>query len=333
MRGSLLGLVVVAATAAGAGPHASTRRWRSDACAAFYAPPPSANDSCAAVDGGVTEACDLVPRAPYARGVREDACVGGRGNATTPPHVAQEVIIVPELRVVFLVNRKAASSTLRAVLTRHFDASPSPAFFFSHHISLAQPLRDRYWTKCGDRREVGACGVLGGRCSSLCLTSKDVATHFFVAIVRDPVARFYSALRESARMGHPLTPRGVDDAASVLDALEAGACGVDHHLESQALALATPLAFACEGRRLAVPVDFVGRVERLGDDVSAALAAAAAVTGRRLDGAARAAVDRSFRTNIGNVGKPADGRAPALDARVRAAYAQDAACFEEAPPP
>ena len=297
------------------------KRWR-DGCgfrgyAATDAAPDAACDA-AATDAAPGAACDAAAparelcggRALPVRAVRESRCAGGRGNSTTPPHAAQEVVVVPELKLVWLVNRKAASSTIRAALTRHFDA---------------------YWTKCGDVLDVGACGVLGGRCSTLCLTAEQIDTYFFFAFVRDPAERFYSALKESARMAHALTPADLDesDARRVLAAVEGGACGVDHHLESQALALSSPVAFSCRGERLAVPVDFVGRVDALADDFLAMLRAAAPATGRALDAAELAAVARSLRTNVGNVGA---GRAYALrsddlDARVRAVYDQDEACF------
>lgn len=281
-------------------------RWHSDACATTHA---TAAGACAAVDTA-EEACALVPRAPFQRNVRESACPGGRGNSTTPPHAAQEVVIVPELRIVWIVNRKAASSLLRALFTRHFDA---------------------YWTKCGDRREVAAsCAVIGGRCSSLCLSMEEVRNYFFVAFVRDPTDRFYSALKESVRMGHPLTPPGVD-AAGALALLARPPCGVDHHLESQALALSTPLAFQCGERTLAAPVDFVGRVSRLAVDFLAALDAAAEVTGRRLSAAERAGVERTLKANVGNVGGAKESlaflRDPEIDAAISGAYAQDEACF------
>lgn len=189
---------------------------------------------------------------------------------------------------------------------------------FTRHLNA-------YWTKCGDRLNVGECGVLDGRCSSLCLTETEVSSYFFFAFIRDPVERFYSCLKESVRMGHHLTPEAIGerDADAVLDAVHSGACGVDHHLESQALALSTPIAFSCGGRQLAVPVDFVGRVDHLADDFLDMLARAADFTGRSLDPPELEHIARSLRTNVGNVGVGTDRgiragalRTDSLDARV-----------------
>ena len=105
---------------------ARARRWRTRGCEHAYADAAGACFESRSPSEDLEEACDS--RALPRRLVRESLCrPAGRANATTPAHAAQEVVLVPELRVAWVVNRKAASSSVRAALTRHFNA---------------------YWTKC-----------------------------------------------------------------------------------------------------------------------------------------------------------------------------------------
>ena len=117
-------------------------------------------------------------------------------------------------------------------------------------------------------------------------------------------------------MEHPLTPASLEagDAAAVLDALSSGACGLDHHLESQALALSAPVAYHCRGEGLAVPIDFVGYVDEKGnlaEEFLAALSAAAAFTGRRLDAAELGGLGQTLRRHAGNARPPGVRSPPA----------------------
>jgi len=99
---------------------------------------------------------------------REDFHVLGRGNAITPPHWAQEVIVSHTYQFVYVPVRKVLSSTMRNLLRSAFNVS---------------------WTACGKSN----CTFLTpyeDRCTTLCLSREVIQNYFFFTFVRHPVSRF-----------------------------------------------------------------------------------------------------------------------------------------------
>lgn len=219
--------------------------------------------------------------------------------------------------MVYIENRKAASSTIRTILARFFDAD---------------------FSKCGASAAPSSCYEFGGqRCTSKCLSSQH-RDYYFFTFVRNPLDRFYSALKEGLVMEEKAsTTEG--EAMNVLKVLSSPECGFDHHLESQSMSLSTPLPTATKGResphgRVEVPLDFIGRVEDLAQHMAEVLQGAQAKSGISLpSGMADEIVSfaRETKENVGgNLKDVVDAvRSDELDAAVREVYAQDFACFSD----
>ena len=129
--------------------------------------------------------------------VFEDLCPGGRSKAASPPRVAQEVVIVPALKLVYIEMRKAGSSTIRRLLDRLTPNHKRPNFF-----------------TCGGAEVPSSCGVgyhhrpvkgtfhdpsdnkTWTRCSSMCLDPTKLHQYFVFSFTRHPVERFYSAWQQ-----------------------------------------------------------------------------------------------------------------------------------------
>ena len=175
-----------------------------------------------------------------------------------PPQVSESkatsaslVVLVPELRIAYIENRKAASTVIRQLLRVAFNAS-----YFS----------------CGDNPVPPRCSFtepLGMRCTSKCLSIADVAEYFFFSFVRHPVERFFSALTTYMQV-HKKTPhsshlmggimRSEDSVARDLLA-RLSSCFGDMHTASQTFQLNA--AISNNGTQRAVlPVDFLGSVDR-----------------------------------------------------------------------
>ena len=135
------------------------------------------------------------------------------------------------------------------------------------------------------------CPQYGPRyCSTLCLSHATLSRYIHFAFVRDPVARFYSALSTatdrvaSPHYREPTTYAGV---ARMLEGMRDGKCTLaggkrfNVHLESQSLSLSSAALWrppaianlnnyshhlAQSGPRYMVPLDFIGRIEHLADD-------------------------------------------------------------------
>ena len=100
--------------------------------------------------------------------VREEAC-GAWTNS--PP-----IVVVPQLGLIYVENRRAASQTIREALQRFFHATTYSC-----------------WNLSGCRKRRQACSW-GGRCTSACLSDAEAAPFFAFSFIRDPVEKFYSGL-------------------------------------------------------------------------------------------------------------------------------------------
>lgn len=259
------------------------------------------------------------PRTNPRRTTREDLCQGGREKSVWPQHRAQDIVIVKELKMVYVENRKAASSSIRHLLSKYFHSN---------------------W-KWSCRGAPQACRIIDKRCSSECLNADELKDYFFFSFVRDPMDRFYSALKEGLVMWNAHHPAG-EGRSSVTnmecdDALQAmlnTSCGVDHHLESQAMSLSTHLPIESDGKEFEIHYDYLGRMERLADDMAIVLEEAQHKLGHKLEGSKVEDLIAELRDTHDNAGAGLlqtvlSVRNEALDAKVREVYSQDFACFAD----
>jgi len=106
------------------------------------------------------------------------------------------------------------------------------------------------------------CTVIGGRCSTMCMTQSQLERTFVFTFVRDPVDRFYSSYVQS------LQHQGVDTKraswflrrSSVVSTLERMriCASRDLHLESIAMSLSSPIYNGAM-----VPLDYIGLLDDL----------------------------------------------------------------------
>eukprot|EP00964_Phaeocystis_antarctica_P049036 scaffold28391_cov77-Phaeocystis_antarctica.AAC.4 len=95
-------------------------------------------------------------------------------------HTANELYLVHPLKLAWVVNRKAASSTITVLLKTILSLFNSTGTMESFGC---------------DQGKASKCRQFSGRvCSSLCLTNRTVHDYFFFAFVKDPISRFYSGL-------------------------------------------------------------------------------------------------------------------------------------------
>lgn len=282
-------------------PKSLLERWYSPDCMQWFVA-----DKVEPVRGGMW---NTVPQ----RTTREDLCKGGRRDSVDPAHSANEIVIVHELRMVYVEVRKSASSTIRSALHKYYGAG--------------------YGT-CGGTKVSNQCKGVHARCTSECLSGKQLQDYFFFTFVRDPTERFYSGLKE-AMVGRSMSTLSKSTAMSLLrSTLNADCEAVDQHLESQAAALSTRLApreGADESESFELELDFIGRVEHLQEDMAEALRQAEAKAGRPFEESRkRRLVDHmAGKANVGSALKDVvlAVRDEELDALAREVYAQDMACF------
>lgn len=178
---------------------------------------------------------------------REDNCKGGVRDVI-PRHVAQDILIIPELKLVYLEVRKAGSSSIRAFFSKRYNTS------FDH---CPPSFHD---SRCN-----GPFETLNSRCSSLCLNDTIIQDYFIFSVVRDPMARFYSSLKESLHQKRiKIESRG--DLEYLLKVQMTNlTCKYDHHLESQLMSISTP--FRGKSGHRQVPLDFLGDTDDLAEDL------------------------------------------------------------------
>ena len=177
-------------------------------------------------------------------------------------------------KLVWIDNKKAGSSTIATLLRDFFDRNASMLVGCDDAFT---DVRRAYCPQYGPRY-----------CFTLCLSHATLSRYIHFAFVRDPVARFYSALSTatdrvaSPHYREPTTYAGV---ARMLEGMRDGKCTLaggkrfNVHLESQSLSLSSAALWrppaiannyshhlAQSGPRYMVPLDFIGRIEHLADD-------------------------------------------------------------------
>ena len=262
-------------------PHHSTELWYSDACQLAHV------DSTAHFSANKKSRISL-PRTV----VLEDFCPGGRGHAN-------EVVVVPQLSLIYVTTRKVASSRIQDVLQRVYGADRKICAGKSHECS-----------RFADER-----------CTSMCLTETEIQNSFVFAVVRDPVERFYSSLSQ-AEKGWEFNFT-LDDAVDTLEAMQSGKCGHELHFETQARVLSTPIL---DGRR-SIPIDFIVRMENLVDDFLEMLRVAEVRTGKSTSHTEFTMIQDMLATKSNQRRNSWPFRTRELDTMVGWAFHQDVACF------
>lgn len=276
--------------------HPSVESWHSPACQNFYKQPKNNED---------TNVLYALASGPTA--VAEDGFALGRAFATDQPHPANEVTVSEQHQFVYVEVRKAASSTVRKIMQRHFNAT---------------------W-RCPGPPAARATGCRAfGRCSTLCLTPEELNGYFFFSFVREPLSRFYSGYKQAT------SQRGIKNLTlahmtGVLEDAVASRYYWDPHLETQAFSLSSPVVGAAGGAA-GVPLHFLGRTESFEADFAELLGILKARSEAR--GVAfpqLSAADVNLAVNAGGLRTARARRVgdEGVEALVRAAYAQDYACF------
>ncbi len=237
------------------------RRMYDLSCINYHGPPREmAPASRIALDGLERDNLPLVT-------TREDLCQRGR------QHRSDEVVILPELKLIYVIGKKCGSSTIRRFFKNFFS--------IDFHVGTGE-------LKC-DNPDPSSKRT----CPSLAVHNEIVNEYFIFGIVRDPILRFYSALKEAnfqAELhGRSLPYQNRDDIRYLLEMQmgKNGTCGYDEHLDSQLTNLFTPFS----GRRRQpgdridrmLPLDFLGGINGLAEDVMTALLLAGQRAGKPLD--------------------------------------------------
>jgi len=262
---------------------------------------------------------------------REDLCPRGRKDVLwryrQVPHTGEEVIIIPPLRLVYVLGKKCGSSTIRQFFKTFFN------------VTFEQGAGE---LTCDDPRPSA-----NRICPSTIVDDEVVNSHFSFGVVRDPVSRFYSALKEANLQaelaGLPPPYQSRADIQRLLQEQmgpENRSCGYDRHLASQLTELFTPFDSRYQrqgvgGDRM-LPLDFLGCIDNLAEEVMAALLLASDRAGKPLTAAeATAYYDflktahfRAAGTKNRNLTLPVDeARDGELDEMVKRAHAQDLVCI------
>jgi len=183
---------------------------------------------------------------------REDfSTLGRHGASLKAPHFANEAVISDTYKFVYIVVRKAASSTMLSVL-RQLGAT-TRSCIMRRNCTIFAEFRDE-------------------RCTTLCLEPNAVRDYYFFTFVRNPISRFPSAIKQSLVMyGLRFTPDQLREQIPLiirkaLDVYAERNVSWDHHLESQAFSVGSPTSLS-NSMQYRVPIDFIGKLETIGSDL------------------------------------------------------------------
>jgi hypothetical protein len=278
--------------------HPSMQSWYSSTCQNFYKRPLIEKTGAYALSSGPSAATTAVA---------EDEFYLGRAFATDQVHPANEVTISTEHRFVYVEVRKAASSSIRKLLQRHFNATwrcPGPAA----------------------ARRPGCLAF--DRCSTLCLTPEELDGYFFFSMVRDPLSRFFSGFKQAASQ-KGIRNVTLEHMTGILQTAVASSYYWDPHLETQAFSLSSPVVTPTGGAA-SVPLHFLGRTESFQADFTELLGILKARSeSRGVDFPELNSTDINLTANVGGLKTALVRRVgdEGVEALVRRAYAQDFACF------
>ena len=319
------------------------KRWMSPQCQNFFARDKACMDSTASGLG--TRAAAATRLSPQPRRwlpqtcSREDLGLGGRSHCCSTSScwlgepLAWEIVVHHRLKFVYVLNRKAASQTLRWVLLEVLGASMHPPDGCNR--SVAWP---RGWGE--------------GYCTTLDVTDEMLESYFFFTFTRDPVSKFYAGLFQALKHAminvHNMefgTPNCQARLREIAEDMLATNSIPDPHLVSQAAVLSSPVVLDADrpGLPLDWPLgmiafDFIEAMDLLPDSFPHLL--------RRIEDNAQVAIPEAVKaravasvrhkTNTANQSNCPMCRevlshihackTPELDALIRSVYAQDLEC-------
>ena len=284
--------------------------WHSDACQNFYQG--NVLDCAARNDVGQCTARVLNIHRDLSRSTvksMEDVKDFGRREATIPSHFANEVYVSDEYKVIYTVVRKAGSSTISRGLHRILGATQHD------------------WCDCS------RCQCFMNRCTSLCLNASQISEYFKFTVVRDPVDRFYSAFFMIASHECKLDKckckfDGCNETMTqVLQNIAHPRMAVDHHFESVAMSIGTPVRYNAS-HFAGMPYDWIGSMDMIDTVLPRLLQRWLELNSIEMD-----FVSAWHNTSAQNVALDSKQiflktcRNDRLDAFIREVYAQDVACF------
>ena len=207
----------------------------------------------------------------YARGhelplvtTREESCLRGT-----------ELIILPKFKIIYVVVKKAASSTIRRFFNTFFQMLP-----YEHGEFLCRE----------HERNVTTARL----CNIHHVDPEVINSYFIFSISREPIARFYSALKESnlqaSKQNKSMPYQEREDVVRLLQEQmgKDGNCRYNPHLDSQLKRLFSRFEErreqeVGEGQQHTVPLDFLGSLDCLAEDMLTAIVLAAQRAGAQLD--------------------------------------------------
>lgn len=270
--------------------------WMSPQCQLYYCPAHNVEQGSANQHMSMQETRLHTPRAC----TRQDQLKMLKGSRTLN---ANEVVVNHKYKFVYLEVRKAYSSTIRNILSKFFRS-------------------DFFWCR-NEEHDVNCLGIKG-RCSSMCLSKGTVRDYLIFTFVRNPVERFYSAVKQSMVMWNK-KEISYPELEKVLQRLNLHNEVWDHHLETQAHSLSSPIGKA----EYSIPLDFIGRVETFQEDLQKVLQLIQEHSGLLVSNMSAIYEEASRAANPGGDRKETVLRFKSneLDDKVREAYAQDMLCF------
>ena len=239
----------------------------------------------------------------------EDVKDLGRRKAIIPPHFANEVYVSDKYKVIYTVVRKAGSSTISTRLGRILGATQYD------------------WCDCS------RCQCFMSRCTSLCLNASQISEYFKFTVVRDPVDRFYSAFFMIAFHECKLDKctckfDGCNETMTqVLQNIAHPRMAVDHHFESVAMSIGTPVRYNAS-HFSGMPYDWIGSMDMIDTVLPRLLQRWLELNSIEMD-----FVSAWHNTSAQNIALDSKQiflktcRNDRLDAFIREVYAQDVACF------
>jgi len=251
----------------------------------------------------------------------EDTCNGGRNHSTFPYHGSQEASIIMELNAVYIENRKCASTTIRNLFGTVFD--------LHHHWNERISHKFPY-----DMGPFPECNIFNNRTTSLCYSKRQINDLFFFSFVRDPIDRFYSGVDQASK-DYKIEEFRCSDIHHHLNILTAPPkCNHNNHLESQAYSLSTPIsakASPADGKKYMIPLDFIGRVENLREDLIRMLKIIEKRNGKNITDAQWQIIEERLNHHENSASERKftfkTCMTEEINERIKEIYAQDRVCF------
>ncbi len=312
------------------GPAGMLQRWMAPQCQDAYPCQSTPHDS--EMSWGVAQRGAWGPRDVKRVCVREDQHRRGRGSSTD--QFGHHVYISHEYKFVWVRVLKSASTQIWSLLNQHFgralDCAGSRVL---PHSALSQAcwadLPNLQIKKSGRDNLLNLSSAPSGH---QCLSRRILNDYFFFAFIRDPVLRFPSSMAQTEKHRQAKARaegQGTElvNVTAVLESMLASADMFDHHLETQALALASRVVLSDPPTFSALPLDFLGRVEAFEEDFRELWLKLEQHSGRLLPPLDSAALVKKLNVRWLEKNVMAGYDEHTIDAMVRKVYWQDLKCF------